>query len=256
VLIGVLGFGLIGYSRYEVQHPTTTTTTTTTTIGPSLSSQWYSGLGFDVCGKMTLLAANPTTKDAGIKSQGNGILLTAPGSVPNSQDFVGNGNTLRNFVIHYEPRMTLTDTELQLPGQKLYKNGDLCDGKPAKVQFKLWPSFASPSGELVPKGALDKKMENGQMMTVAFAPEGATIPSIPAKSIHELSILYQASQSTTTPSTPSTVVPTTTVVGPTVPATSSTTPGATTSSVAGSSTTSSAPASGTTTTVASSTSST
>jgi hypothetical protein len=255
---------LIGYSRYEVNHPTTTTTTTTTTIGPSLQSQWYSGLGIDICGKMTLLPPNNHTKDAGIKSQGNGILLSAPGSVPNSQAFVGNGNTLRQFVIYYQPRMTLTDTTVQLPGpnQKLYKNGDLCDGKPSTVQFKLWPSFASPEGSLVKSGALDKKMENGQMMTVAFAPEGATIPSIPQKSIRELSILYQASQAGTT--SPSTILPTTsTVVGPTVPATSSTVAGgSTTSSVAGGSTSSTAAgattssSAGTTSTAASSTSST
>lgn len=247
--IGLAGFGLIAYSRYEVNHPTTTTTTTTTTIGPGLTSQWFVGLAFDQCGKVSSLPATSTkAKSAGIKVITQYILEIAPDSVPNSQDFVGNNATLKQFVLYNEPRFTLTDTKLQLPGKAnhLLTNGDTCDGKSGKLVFKVWPTPSSPTGTVV-NNLLSQKLQNGSMITVAFVPDNATslaaIPSIPSASANSLEQLYETSvaeASTTTTLPTGTVATSSTVVGPTEPATSTTVKGSTSTTVKGSTSTTTA----------------
>jgi hypothetical protein len=264
--IGLAGFGLIAYSRYEVNHPTTTTTTTTTTIGPGLTSQWFVGLAFDQCGKVSSLPATSTkAKDAGIKVITQYILEIAPDSVPNAQDFVGNNATLKQFVTYNEPHFTLTNTTLQLPGKgnHLLTNGDTCAGKPGKLVFKVWPTPSSPTGTVV-NNLLSQKLQNGSMITVAFVPDNATsqaaIPSIPSTSANSLEQLYETSvaEASTTTTLPTGTAPTSsTVVGPTEPATTSTTvKGSTSTTTPSSSTTSTTAANSTTTTVPSTTTST
>lgn len=261
VLIGVAGFGLIGYSRYEVNHPVTTTTTTTTTIGPSIASQWYVGLAFDICGKVSSLPITDTKdKAAGIKSLGKYILLIEPGSVPDPQQFIGNNATLQQFANFNKPTLKLSNTEVQLPGtnEKLWQNGDTCNGAPGKLYVKVWPTPASPTGTIVTNNPVGQKFQNGSMVTIAFVADKdkANIPSIPKAAISELEILYQASiaaQSTTT--TFPVIPPTSTVVGPTLPSTSTTVTGGSTSTTAGGATSTTAPGA-TSTTAASSTSTT
>lgn len=247
-LISVVGLGLIGYSRYEAQHPVVTTTTTTSTIGPNQSSRWYAALAFDVCGKVTTLPVSTNTKTSGIISVGNGIIFISPGSVPNFQAFSGNLATLQQFVTYYEPKMVLTSTELQLPGknQKVWHNGDMCGTQPGMVQIEQWKSVAAPDGELVTKGPGSLKFANGQMITVAFLPKGATIPRPPKATQSELLIDFEASQQTPTSSTvPGTLpVTTTTAKG----GTTTTVKGGTTTTVAGGSTTTTTTAGATTTT--------
>jgi len=270
-MISIVGIGLISYSRYEANHPSTTTTTTTTTIGPGLSSEWYAALAFDICGKVTTLPPSTNTTASGLRSVGNGLILIEPGSVPNSQDFVGNMATLQNFIIHYQPTMTLTNTEVQLPPttttvgkgkktttkttkQPLYRNGDKCGSKPAELQVKTWTTFAAPQGQLVTDNPIGLKWNNGQMIVVGFVPKGTNIPT-PAKStVSELEIEYEQSlannglvPTTTLPTT----IPSTTVIGPTT----TTVKGAPTTTVKGAPTTTVKPGSTTTTVKPSSTTS-
>jgi hypothetical protein len=251
-LIVVVGGALIGYSRYEALQPVTSTTTTT--IGPNATSHWYAALTMDVCGKVSVLPVSTNTTKSGIISEGSGLLLISPGNVDNPSEFSGNLATLAQFVKYYEPKMTLTSTELQLPGknQKLWRNGDTCEGKPGEVQVEAWSTVAAPTGQLVASPA-DLKFANGQMITVAFLPKGAFVPQASKATQTELEIDVEESSTTTTlPSVTSTTVkssgPTTTVKSG---STTSTTAGSTTTTTAGSTTSSSS----TSTTAASSTTS-
>jgi hypothetical protein len=231
VLICAAGLGLIGYSRYEANRPTTTTTTTTTVSKvANASTRWYAALTTDVCGKVSTLPISTNTKDAGIISIGSGIVYIAPGSVANSQDFSGSFANLGQFVVYYQPKMILTSTELQLPGkgQKLYKNGDLCGTQPGEVQVESWVTTTAPSGT-VSTDPSKLPFSNGQMITVAFLPKGAAIPEA-SKATQEELVLDVESESATSTSTTLPVVTT-------APVTSTTKPGATTTTAKSASTT-------------------
>jgi hypothetical protein len=244
VLICVVGVALVGYSRYEANHPVTTTTTTTSTIGPGSTSTWYAALTVDICGKISTLPVSTDTKDSGIISIGSGIIFIHPGAVPNFQDFSGNLATLGQFVIYYKPKMVLTSTELQLPQtgktpEKLWKNGDLCGSTPGQVQIDAWKTTTAPSPQVV-TDPTSLKFSQGQMITVAFLPKGAKIPQASASIQADLQQLVAQATAPTTTTVP---VPSTT------PASTSTTkPGATTSTTARSTTTTARSSSTTTTT--------
>lgn len=247
ILICVVGLSLIGFSRYEANHPTTTTTSTTSTIGPSLTAQWYAGLAFDVCGNVTTLPPSTNSKVAGINSLGSGIVSIAPGSVPAAQAFAGNNATLAQFVHYYLPAMKLTATELQLPGKNsvLHRNGQLCGSTAGTVQIKVWKTVVAPTGQLVGTDPGKVKFANGQMIVVAFVPKNATIPPPPKGTQSELTLLFEESQSTSTSIAPTTIATATTSTGG---STTTSTGGSTTTTAQGKSTTSTTAPSGSTTT--------
>jgi hypothetical protein len=253
-LIVVVGASLIGYSRYEALNPVTTTSSTTTTIGPSTTSQWFAALTMDVCGKVSVLPVSTNTKTSGIISEGSGLLLIAPGNSSDPGEFTGKLATLAQFVKYYQPKMTLTSTELQLPGknQKLWKDGDTCDGKPGEVQVEAWTTVSAPSGQLVASPA-DLKFATGQMITVAFVPKGAFIPPASKATQAELEIDVEESEESTTTTLPGVTSTTVKTSGPTTTVkagtTTTTKAGSTTTTTAASTTSSST----TTTTAASST---
>lgn len=235
VLICVAGVGLIGYSRYQANHPVTATTSTTTTIGPGPSSHWYAALTIDICGKTSTLPVSSNTKASGITSIGNGLVYINPSAVPNFQDFSGNLATLSQFVIYYKPPMVLTSSELQLPktgktAEKLWRNGDRCGSQPGLVQIKTWKTTTAPTGEIVHDPS-KVKFSNGQMITVAFLPQGATIPQASKATQTQLNLLVAESTAPTTTTLP---LPSTSVPA----ATSTTKPGATSTTSPRSSTTS------------------
>jgi hypothetical protein len=175
-MICVLGLALIVYSRYERQHPAAATP-------PAIGSHWYQALGFDVCGTVEPnLAVNPnvsTSPVPGIRTDGDGVIQV----VPTTAKDAGNNATLARFVTTY-PKLTLTSSTLQIPGKPSYTNGKKCPsgspdaGKVGEVQIKMWPSF-TPPGSNDPQVFHDPseiKLADGQLITVAFVPSGASIP--------------------------------------------------------------------------------
>jgi hypothetical protein len=230
ILICVVGASLIGYSKYELSNPATTTTTTTTTPSDS-----YVGLSFDICGKIAVLPSSTNTIPVGITSVGSGLVQL----VPPTSDL---GKTIKNatlgtFIADYLPLTKLTSTELQLPGegQPLWNDGADCTTKPylgqaGIVQAKVWKFVDSPTGTVEKTNLLGIKLAAGAMITVAFLPQGATIPPAPAGT--ELLLSESLTPGFTPPTTTTTTVKpgksaTTTTVKP-GKATTTTTPGSTT----------------------------
>jgi len=232
-LICLLGVAAVVYSRYERQHPAGGTP-------PAVNTHWYAALAFDVCGALAPgLPANPNASvpAPGIRTDGTGVVQIAPTA---SQD-AGNNATLARFVQLY-PHLKLTSSTLQLPGGRLYRNGQSCPsgtpdaGRPGSVEIKVWSSFSGP-GSLHPVTFSDPaavKFGDGQLITVAFVPSGASVPKPSSQTI--VALLQQRSGSsnpTSQVTVPSTTLPSASV---TVPSGSSTTAGSSTTT-AGSSTT-------------------
>ena len=239
-LIALLGVALVVYSRYERQHPAAATP-------PAVGTHWFAALAFDVCGKIQPnLPANPNEATAapGLHTLGDGVVQISPTKPADA----GNNATLGRFVQLY-PKLVLTQTSLKLPGQTTHLNGQTCPpgtpdaGRKASVVVKVWPSFAPPgvNHPFEPSDPSTHKFADGELVTVAFVPAGASVPKPPASVITTLlQDRSSAGTSTTVPSvttiptvtTPSTTTPsqgsTTGPVATTVPSTATTTSQATT----------------------------
>ncbi|MHB8681164.1 MAG: hypothetical protein ACYDA2_03600 [Acidimicrobiales bacterium] len=230
VLIVLLGAALVAYSRYERQHPTTAT-------APAVGTHWYAAMAFDICGKVQPnLPANPNQATAapGLFTAGDGVLQVSPAKAADA----GNNATLGRFVSLY-PGLSLTPTSLKLPGKSTLVNGQKCPsgtpdaGKVANVRVQVWPSFSGPQANhpVTPSDPTTLKIANGQLITVAFVPTGASVPKPPATAITTMlqDISSQSSPSTTLPSSvPSTSAPTLTTTTTAPAATTTTAPAATT----------------------------
>lgn len=233
VMIALLGVVLVVYSRYERQHPAAATQ-------PAVGTHWFAALAFDVCGTVQPnLPANPNegTAAPGLLTAGDGVIEVSPAKAADA----GNNATLARFVQLY-PGLQVTSSSLKLPGKAAHANGDKCPtgtrdaGRSANVQIKVWPSFAPPGSnhpfQVSDPAAL--KLANGQLVTIAFVPPGASIPK-PSAAVITTLLQDQSAASSTTTTTPATV-PTTTAPG-SATTTSPTTSSPTTSSTTASTTT-------------------
>jgi hypothetical protein len=214
-MICLLGVALIVYSRYERQHPAAATP-------PAIGTHWYQALGFDVCGTVQAnLAANPnasTSPVPGIRTDGDGVIQVSPTSAKDA----GNNATLARFVTLY-PKLTLTSDTLHIPGKAKFSNGQKCPagskdaGKVGEVQIKVWPSF-TPPGSNDPQVSYDPsaiKLADGQLITVAFVPSGASVPKPSSITAMLTDRAGSAAGSTTTaPASTATTAPSTATTAP------------------------------------------
>jgi hypothetical protein len=223
VFICLLGVALIVYSRYEYLHPVSSP--------PTIGTQWFAAIAFDVCGTVQPdLAQNPNSAKApGISTPGLGVISIAPTTSVDA----GANATLGRFVENY-PGLVLTPSALKLPKGKIHHNGDTCAagtkdaGKAGNVVVQMWPSFTAP-GSAVSGDPTSLRLADGQLLTVAFVPNGASIPKPSGQSIAAMQQAIQSTSSATT-TTPPVTVPVTTP--------STTTPSGTTSTGSTSSTSS------------------
>ena len=193
-LIVVLGVGLIVYSRHERMHATKAAE------GPSATDAWQSAIGFDICGTVQpALAASTNLTTVGIRTFGNDIINTEPSAAKTPADFEGAKATLGLFVKDYSG-LTLTSSSLQLPGktEHLWRNGDKCGTTAGKVQTKVWSS-TSAKGTAYAGDPTKLHLTNGQMIMVAFVPNGASIPVPPSKEALLVALGKPVPTSTTTP---------------------------------------------------------
>jgi hypothetical protein len=112
------------------------------------------------------------------------------------------------------PRLVLTSSTLQIPGKPKYTNGQTCPagtpdaGKHGQLEIKMWPSFTPPGSNhpvvVHDPGAI--KLADGQLITVAFVPPGASIPK--PSSITAM-LTDRAGSATTPPTSTPTLTPTT-----------------------------------------------
>ena len=85
--------------------------------------------------------------------------------------------------------MTLNAGELKVPGGKDYHDGDNCEGKPGRVQVQVFANSTDTTGTLWGRRLpVPSRSGDGQMLTIAFVPKGATIPPPPAAIINNLPI--------------------------------------------------------------------
>jgi hypothetical protein len=187
-----------------------------TNVAPTVGTVWHEGFAIYVCGQfLPPIASNKSPEGIHTQTPGNGIITIAP-TVKSS---AGKNAKLGKFASAVG--MTLNSAELQVPGGKVYLDGDSCEGKAGHVYVKQFNDVGDKSGKLYngAKGQLPKldprdvPLVDQDLLTIAFVPASAAanIPAPPASVDTALNKLT-ASTSTTTTSLPAstTTVPRTT----------------------------------------------
>ena len=159
VLLGVVGVVLSRQERQE-RGPAALTP-------PTTQDHWHAAYGVYLCDEFA-----PPIQDQndprGIHTHADGIIHVHPFSSAAAGD---------NAVLDQFSRaagMTLTDSRIKLPGGKTFEEGETeCDGEPGIVQVKV-------DGEIVTDDVADIKLGDRQILTIAFAPEGAELPDPPS----------------------------------------------------------------------------
>ena len=147
---------------------------------PTLQDHWHSAYAVNICGALQPNMPQPS-RLLGIHTHNDGLIHIEPQVTLSALDR-GKNATLARYA-ESMPGMKLSSSEIQPPGGKLMKNGDLCDKDPGTLTIRQWKNAASDEFEdfTNPK---DVKITDGGAITMAFLPEGrkgeiAKPPSIP-----------------------------------------------------------------------------
>ena len=128
---------------------------------------WHNAYGFYLCDSF---APNLGDVSGGIHSHADGLIHIEPLTRRES----GKNATLARFLEAAD--VEIDDDSLQLPGGKEYEEGKTkCGGKDGVMQMKV--NDEPP----VTTGLTSRKMEEGDVVTIAFAPEGSEIPKPPSE---------------------------------------------------------------------------
>lgn len=218
-IIVILGVGLTVYSRNQKS-----SSGSTTAIAPTATDHWSVALGIDICGSMQPdLPASTNLTTVGIRTYGNGLIDINPGAVTNSAAYEGANATLATFAQNYSG-LTLTNSSIQVPGKLpvTWANGATCNGPlhgKGTLVAKVWSSpTASPT--IVTNNITSIHLDNSEMITLAFVPNGASIPEPPSKATLIATVAANAKigsigTTTTLAPTPTTIAPTSTTTTPT-----------------------------------------
>jgi hypothetical protein len=147
---------------------------------PTLQDHWHSAYAVNICGALQPNMPQPS-RLLGIHTHNDGLIHIEPQVTLSALDR-GKNATLARYA-ESMPGMKLSSSEIQPPGGKLMKNGDLCDKDAGTLTIRQWKNAASEEFEdfTDPK---DVKITDGGAITMAFLPEArkgeiAKPPSIP-----------------------------------------------------------------------------
>lgn len=135
--------------------------------GPGLSSHWHAAYAVRICDE--LLAPFGSTDDPlGIHSHSDGLIHIHP--------FFSEAAWADATLGHFVDAMgvELDDGFLRIPGVGEWRDGDMCDGVPARLSVQRWarPTATEPWEELTESMRDARFLHDGEMFTISFAPEG------------------------------------------------------------------------------------
>ena len=135
---------------------------------------WHAAIGFYICGDF-MPELPEGTDPLGIHGHGDNVVHIHPFGASSS------GKRARLEVFFDTVDVDVSDDAIELPGQDRRRNGDKCADRPARVQTKVWDSRdESDLGRIVPGDPSNIRPQDGQLITIAFVPEGDDIPRPPS----------------------------------------------------------------------------
>ena len=134
---------------------------------PTLQDHWHSAYAVNICGELQPNMPQPS-RLLGIHTHSDGLIHIEPQVTLSALDR-GKNATLARYA-ESMPGMKLSSSEIQVPGGKLMKNGDLCDKDPGTLVIRQWENAGSDEFKdfTNPK---DVKITDGGAITMAFLPE-------------------------------------------------------------------------------------
>ena len=164
-LVTILGIAGIVFSRAEYRQELAAGADGTAPVANK--DHWHAAYGIYACDEF--LAPLTDERDPkGIHSHADGIIHIHPFV----RSAAGRNATLSVFAD--ATGMELSDDRIEVPGGETYEAGDdECDGKDAIVQVKV-------NDKLVTEEVANIKLNDGDLITIAFAPKGAELPTPPS----------------------------------------------------------------------------
>jgi hypothetical protein len=202
-LVVILGTAGIVYSRDQRQPDTSRPLA----AGPGRpGDHWHAAIGYYICGQFV---PNLTEGDdpLGIHGHGDNVVHIHPFGASSS----GKRATLE---IYFDTLgVDISDDHIEIPGQDTKRNGDDCENGDGQVRTKVWDTRdPGDPGRIVPGDPSAIRPQDGQLITIAFVPEGVDIPKPPSEpNLDALTdVAPQPTDSTTSSTSSSTSTSTTT----------------------------------------------
>jgi hypothetical protein len=166
VALVALGLTLVVISRESGQ--------SAAEASPAIGDHWHAAYGIYTCGEFADPLADEQGDAVGIHTHEDGLIHIHP----TSTQATGDNATLEKFA--EETGLGLEDDRLEIPGGKTFVEGeDKCNGKDGIVQVAVWDNPSDESPDVVTEDMTDIKLGENQILTIAFAPEGADLPKPP-----------------------------------------------------------------------------
>ena len=166
VILGVLG---IAVSRADLD---------SAAADPPVIGQdhWHAAYGIYVCDSFHPGLSDTEGDRYGIHSHGDGLIHIHP----TSSTSAGKNATLGVFLT--EVGVELTENSLKLPGddEERVSGETKCGDKVGRVRVVEWETPASDIQKRVSGDPNDLRLKQAQVITIAFVPEGTSIPKPPS----------------------------------------------------------------------------
>lgn len=145
-------------------------------VGPVLlTDHWHAAFGIYNCQGFTAPLTDQLGDEFGLHSHGDGLIHMHPTSSSAS----GTRATLGRWGDEVGLDVSEDSIEVEYLGVDL-ENGDECGDEEAVVQLKVWSGPGDDEGRIVEGDPADYRPQDGEIITLAFVPDGADIPKPPS----------------------------------------------------------------------------
>jgi hypothetical protein len=142
---------------------------------PTFGDHWHAAYGIFACDDFVPPLTDRNGDANGIHTHEDGLIHIHP----TSNTATGDKATLDVFA--EEIGLTLEDGKLGIPDGKTYEEGKSeCGRKPGLVQLAVWDDPSDETPTIVTEDVAGLKLGQNQLITIAFAPEGADLPKPPS----------------------------------------------------------------------------
>lgn len=147
----------------------------TASAGPILGDHWHAAYGIDTCGEWRPPLSDIAPDTSGLHTHQDGLIHIHPISTSYTRDDA----TLNAW--GEVTGLSISEDSLSFPGGS-FDAGDDCDGEPGAVQVMVWDGPEAAEGLLLEEDPGSYVPADGEIITIAFRPEGATLekpPTVP-----------------------------------------------------------------------------
>lgn len=193
-LVVLLGVGLIAVSAAERD---------SADAAPIIGDHWHAAYGVYACDGFLPPVTDAKADESGIHSHSDGLIHIHPRSTRYSGEDADLGAFGETTALELE------DDSITMPDGQTFRNGDDCGGEAGVVQVKVWSGPSDAEGRLLESDFADFAPQDGDLVTIAFVPEGAEIPQPESAGVRPTDV----------PTAPGATAPATTAPGASAPAT-------------------------------------